>query len=269
MKKVVSIIALLLFFLTGCSSANAAWMDNNDTYLIAHRGAHIVAPENTVESISQAGKLGYDGVEIDVKTSNDGTNFLMHNNTLSKTTNGKGKLENHTDKYLKSLKIDTSEHSKYKDKNVKIPTFDEAVEQIKQDNLVVNVDGSKGNWEDSEFVNSIVSTLKKYDVYERSFFVLSDKEIRKQVVKDHPDARVSWLYDPEDDIEEEIQQVKDYESALLSVSDDIATKSMLNKLNDADIHYQIYNVNDSERFKELESYDVPIVETDEINPEDF
>jgi len=269
MKKVVSIITLLLFFLAGCSSANATWMDNNDTSLIAHRGAHIVAPENTVESIFQAGKLGYDGVEIDIRTSKDGTNFLMHNNILDKTTNGKGKLENHTDKYLESLKVDTAEYPKYKDEVVRIPTFNKAVEQIKQDNLIVNVDGSKGDWEDEKFVNSIVDTLKEYDVYERSFFVLSDKEIRDQVVKDHPNCIVSWLYDSDDDIDEEIEQVKSYDSALLSISNEDATKAMLDKLNESGIAYQVYNVNDKDRFKELKSLDVPIVETDDINPEDF
>ena len=44
-------------------------------YLVAHRGAHIIAPENKVESIHQAKILGYQAVEIDVRTSRDGVNF--------------------------------------------------------------------------------------------------------------------------------------------------------------------------------------------------
>ncbi|AYW45300.1 glycerophosphodiester phosphodiesterase family protein [Tetragenococcus koreensis] len=267
MKRFAGLMILLLFIFSGCTSKD--WFDNEDTYLIAHRGAHIGAPENTIESISQAANLGYDGVEIDVRESKDGTNFLMHNKKLDKTTNGKGKLENHTNKYLKNLKINTSEYPKYKNKELKIPTFKEAVKQISQENLIVNVDGSKGDWEDNKFIESIVDTLKKYDVYERSFFVLSDKNIRDEFVESYPDATVSWLYDPKDSIDEEIQQVKDYECALLSITDDIATESMLNKLNETEIVYQVYNVNNDERFKELESSDVPIVETDEINPDDL
>ncbi|MCM6871489.1 glycerophosphodiester phosphodiesterase, partial [Enterococcus faecium] len=145
-------------------------------------------------------------------------------------------------------------------------TFDEAIKEISKDKLIVNVDGSKGEWDNNDFVNSIVSTLKKYNVYDRSFFVLTNKEIRDNVVKSHPDCTVSWLYDSKNSIDDEIQQVKQYNKALLSVSNTLATDKLIEKLNKSGIMYQIYGVNDIQRFKKLKSLDVPIVETDTINP---
>ena len=56
------------------------------------------------------------------------------------------------------------------------------------------------------------------------FFVLTDKKIRDEVVKNHPDCTVSWLYDQKNKLEDEIEQVKSYKKALLSVSNDAATE---------------------------------------------
>lgn len=53
---------------------------------------------------------------------------------------------------------------------------------------------------------------------------------------------------------------------MLSVSNDLATNQVIEKLNKSGIMYQIYGVNDAERFKKLKSLKVPIVETDTINP---
>lgn len=131
------------------------------------------------------------------------------------------------------------------------------------------MDGSKGNWQDEHFVNDIVNTLKQNSVYERSFFVLTDKKIRDEVVKNHPDCTVSWLYDQKNKLEDEIGQVKSYKKALLSLSNDAATEETINKLNKSGIEYQVYGVNDVKRFEVLKKSSVPIVETDEINPSDL
>ncbi|MCF1684813.1 hypothetical protein LQF67_04350 [Tetragenococcus halophilus] len=58
-------------------------------------------------------------------------------------------------------------------------------------------------------------------------------------------------------------------NVLLSISDDVAKQSMVDKLNESGITYQVYNVNNYDRFKELKEQNVPVVETDDLNPEDI
>ncbi len=58
--------------------------------VIAHRGAAAFAPENTLASLSRAAELGARWVEFDVKLSRDGHLFLLHDDTLDRTTNGRG-----------------------------------------------------------------------------------------------------------------------------------------------------------------------------------
>ncbi|XP_030055930.1 glycerophosphodiester phosphodiesterase domain-containing protein 4 [Microcaecilia unicolor] len=55
--------------------------------LIGHRGAPMLAPENTKMSFERTVELGGDGLETDVTISFDGIPFLMHDSTLQRTTN--------------------------------------------------------------------------------------------------------------------------------------------------------------------------------------
>ena len=58
--------------------------------LIGHRGVKDLCPENTLESIARAFKIGLNFVEIDVKISRDKVPILLHDDTLDRTTNGSG-----------------------------------------------------------------------------------------------------------------------------------------------------------------------------------
>ncbi|NWR89328.1 GDPD5 protein, partial [Furnarius figulus] len=66
--------------------------------LIGHRGAPMLAPENTEMSFQKTIEHGGDGLETDVTISYDGIPFLMHDNTLKRTTNIKDIYPNDTDK---------------------------------------------------------------------------------------------------------------------------------------------------------------------------
>lgn len=57
---------------------------------VAHRGAGKLAPENTLAAFQLGASHGYRMFECDVKLSSDGVPFLLHDDTLSRTTNGQG-----------------------------------------------------------------------------------------------------------------------------------------------------------------------------------
>ncbi|OPJ67975.1 glycerophosphodiester phosphodiesterase domain-containing protein 4 [Patagioenas fasciata monilis] len=64
--------------------------------LIGHRGAPMLAPENTEMSFQKTIEHGADGLETDVTISYDGVPFLMHDSTLRRTTNIKEVYPNDT-----------------------------------------------------------------------------------------------------------------------------------------------------------------------------
>lgn len=57
---------------------------------VAHRGAGKLAPENTLAAFQLGASHGYRMFECDVKLSSDGVPFLLHDDTLARTTNGQG-----------------------------------------------------------------------------------------------------------------------------------------------------------------------------------
>uniref|UniRef100_A0A8C9VTW6 Glycerophosphodiester phosphodiesterase domain containing 4 n=1 Tax=Scleropages formosus TaxID=113540 RepID=A0A8C9VTW6_SCLFO len=64
--------------------------------LIGHRGAPMLAPENTEMSFEKAVEAGAQGLETDVTLSYDGVPFLMHDRTLQRTTNVQEVFPNRT-----------------------------------------------------------------------------------------------------------------------------------------------------------------------------
>ncbi|HEY6513530.1 MAG TPA: glycerophosphodiester phosphodiesterase [Burkholderiaceae bacterium] len=57
---------------------------------IAHRGAGKLAPENTLAAFRLGASFGHTAFECDVKLSADGVPFLLHDDTLERTTSGQG-----------------------------------------------------------------------------------------------------------------------------------------------------------------------------------
>jgi glycerophosphoryl diester phosphodiesterase len=57
---------------------------------IAHRGAGKLAPENTLAAFKLGASHGYRMFECDVKLSSDDVPFLLHDDTLDRTTSGQG-----------------------------------------------------------------------------------------------------------------------------------------------------------------------------------
>jgi glycerophosphoryl diester phosphodiesterase len=101
----------------------------NSIIVIAHRGDHEIAPENSLLSLQNAIADGVDYVEIDLRTTKDSQLVLLHDETVDRMTNGVGKVaEMNLDK-IKSLKlfnkkIDNSD-------TLAIPTFVEALKVCK------------------------------------------------------------------------------------------------------------------------------------------
>lgn len=60
--------------------------------IVAHRGASGVAPENTLAAIRAAEEQGSDYVEIDLHMTADGHVIVLHDSTVDRTSNGKGKV---------------------------------------------------------------------------------------------------------------------------------------------------------------------------------
>jgi glycerophosphoryl diester phosphodiesterase len=97
--------------------------------VIAHRGAHREAPENTLASLEKAIEIGCDYVELDVRRTKDGALVIMHDASVNRMTNGKGKIEDLTLAEIRKLEIKGRHGKQWA--GLKLPTFDEMLEHAK------------------------------------------------------------------------------------------------------------------------------------------
>ena len=74
-------------------------------WVVAHRGDWRNAPENSLQAVENCIQMGVDMVEIDVQLTKDAQVVLMHDGTIDRTTNGKGKVKDWTLDSLKMLKL--------------------------------------------------------------------------------------------------------------------------------------------------------------------
>lgn len=79
----------------------------NSILKIGHRGARGHKPENTLISFQKAIELKVDGIELDIHLSLDGEIMVIHDETIDRTTNGKGFVKNFASLQLKELGIPT------------------------------------------------------------------------------------------------------------------------------------------------------------------
>lgn len=92
--------------------------------LIAHRCGGVLAPENTLAGLVVAAGHGYRGVEFDVMLSADGSPFLIHDETLERTTNGRGRVDETHDAELARLDAGSWHGAQFEGEA--LPTFAEA-----------------------------------------------------------------------------------------------------------------------------------------------
>ncbi len=89
------------------------------TQLIGHRGAAALEPENTLRGFKKAIELGLDYVELDVRRCKSGELVVIHDETVDRTTNGKGLVKGMALQQLQKLDAGKGES---------IPTLKEAMD---------------------------------------------------------------------------------------------------------------------------------------------
>lgn len=190
MKK--TIFLLLTFFLAGQLYAeNYAEkvrrnLFENPRYVVvvAHRGDWRTSPENSLLSFQHCIDMGVDMVEIDVRRTKDGVLVVMHDNTLDRCSNGKGKISDHTYAELQKLNL-KSQHGIVT--RHKIPTLEETLLLCK-DKILINVD--KGY----DYFQQVFELTEKTGTTQQ--VIIKSGKMPEQVLKENADVLKKAIYMP-------------------------------------------------------------------------
>ncbi len=106
--------------------------------IIGHRGAAAYAPENTLAAFDKALSIGCHFIEFDVMCSADGEPFVIHDEALKRTTNGKGEVGQVDAAYLRSLDAGSWFAKPFQGQT--IPHFKEAIKWLTFSNVQANIE---------------------------------------------------------------------------------------------------------------------------------
>lgn len=153
--------------------------------IFAHRGYSGKYPENTMIAFKKALECGVDGIELDVQLTKDGEVVIIHDETIDRTTTGKGFVVDYT--YEELEKFDAS--FKFKDLGFnKIPTLREYFQLVKDYDIVTNVELKTGINEYLGIEKKVWELIKEYNLEKKviissfnHFSVMRMKKIAPQL----------------------------------------------------------------------------------------
>jgi len=117
--------------------------------LFAHRGASALAPENTMESFRLARDAGAPYLELDVHLTADGHVVVIHDNSVSRTTGRRGRVERMSLAEIRRLDagheftLDRGRSYPYREKGVRIPTLEEVLREFPDTRFTIEIKKTK------------------------------------------------------------------------------------------------------------------------------
>jgi glycerophosphoryl diester phosphodiesterase/HEAT repeat protein len=131
-------LMLLMLVVPALLPAHAGIFERGKVQLICHRTANRDMPENTLESLALAARMGCNIVEIDIRRTLDGQLVLNHDDFLERLTSGMGNVELTSYDELQLLDAGTWMGDRFQ--GMRIPRFDEALRVAREQGIGLDLD---------------------------------------------------------------------------------------------------------------------------------
>ncbi|MFV8369034.1 glycerophosphodiester phosphodiesterase [Flavobacterium sp. LB2R40] len=216
---------------------------------IGHRGAKGYEPENTIVSFQKALDMQVDGIELDVHLSADGEIIVIHDETIDRTTNGKGFVSALSLRELKAFQIEGNE----------IPTLREVFDLVNQD-CFINIE-----LKSYEATDKVVSLIEKYVSkkgwkYERFLISSFDWNALQQVAFLNDKIPIGVL--TETDLDLALAFAKFIQAKSIHPHFHLLTKENTAKIQEKGLQVYPWTINELEDIQKIKTFNVNGIITD-------
>jgi glycerophosphoryl diester phosphodiesterase len=205
--------------------------------LIAHRGASGHAPENTLAAFKKAVTLGATFIETDLQLTRDARLVAIHDDTVHRTTNGKGLVHHMTLAELRRLDAGSWFGSEYAGE--RIPTLDEVLDFAKKYDVVFYLEMKVGGTWGAE--HALISGLRDSGQTARIIVISFDPTILSAIRKIEPTVMTGLLYDGQ--IENPLVQAQQIGARQLAVRGDLVSPALIAAARKKDLQLICWTVN--------------------------
>lgn len=228
--------------------------------IIGHRGASAYAPENTMAAFSRALSLGCRFVEFDVMLSADGQAFVFHDESLNRTTNGRGQFGLMQAEYLQSLDAGKWFSKRFVDE--KIPTLQCVLEWLLANDAEANIEIKPYPGMVEQTTTAVLSHLNRYWPLDKKLPLISsfNTEALTLCRSLSPEMPIGFLLDAWQN--DWLSQAKKLDCFSVHLSKRIATEAHIQEIKSHGFSVFVYTVNSKRQALKLLSLGVDAVFSD-------
>ena len=217
----------------------------------AHRGYSEYYPENTLEAFVKAYERGFDGAETDVHLTKDGVLVLCHDESIDRTSDGTGYIQDMTFEELRQYNF-----SYHFDGYHLIPTLEELLLFIKDKDFMLNIEIKTDHIQYKDIEQKVLDLVDNIGVKDQiiysSFYLPSLLKVREL----NDQAYIGYLMEEDYDIKYDLlinHQVKAFHPR-----HDFLNHETMKTLKEHDIFIATWTVKTIEEFNRLEDLGVDI-----------
>lgn len=229
------------------------------TRVIAHRGFSGAAPENTIAAIRAAVEIGADMAEVDVTLSADGHLIVIHDETVDRTTDGRGTVSELTLAELQRL--DAGAWFAPRFVGERLPTLEEVLANS-EGRILLNVE-IKSEAVGRGIVDKVAAAIRARrmtdEVIVSSFAPAALEQMRAAA----PEIRTAVLFNPEYHTGgDPVAIVRGLGASAFNIKRARLTRTLLRRCREAGIPVAVYTVNSPRRLRKVVDRGVHAVFTD-------
>jgi glycerophosphoryl diester phosphodiesterase len=225
------------------------WKGRFPVMVVAHRGFSGAAPENTLVAFRKAIEIGSDMIELDIQLSKDGKIVVIHDESLERTTNGHGKVADHTLQEIR--KLDAGSWFDPQFAGERIPTLQEVL-TLAKGKVPVNIeikDPTHGKNAIIELAEKALQEVKRSEMLNQVIFSSFNPVSLEWTQRKEPRAWVAFLYHRPWNSLAELTGGGEFE--VLNLRNIHLTREKVGKVRKEGFKLNVYTVNSEEELEQF------------------
>jgi glycerophosphoryl diester phosphodiesterase len=226
--------------------------------VIAHRGDSAHRPENTLASFESALSVGADLIELDVQRTRDGHVVVIHDGTLERTTDGRGKVFEKTLAEVKAVSAGCPGRFESRYSSERIPTLPEALDLLKgRTRVMIEIKKESVTAEDTDdgIEALAVADVRRAGIAKDVVLISFERRALLRCRARAPEIRRGHLFyrvEPDD----VVAGAREIESDLVMPEKGMLSETLRDRARDAGLKIATWVVDDPAELRDLARFDL-------------
>ncbi|MDA2925906.1 glycerophosphodiester phosphodiesterase [Acidobacteria bacterium AH-259-G07] len=215
--------------------------------VIAHRGASGEAPENTMAAFERAIEMKVDLIELDIHFSKDGEIMVIHDETVDRTTDGRGAIAEMTRNEVQAL--DAGSWFSPRFEGERAPTLSEVLELVKPTPVNLLIEIKQGRGLPHGFEKRLIQAIQEHNILSRVIVQSFNHAAVRKVKEENPSIATGALIDYRSP--DPVSEVKAAGAETLGLKSSLVTREIIEKAHRNGLRVFVWTVNKLARIRKM------------------